>query len=122
MFCASNNNHFASGNFMQIAPVCSIGGSQREIKYDDWAKVVESRPELELDSFTGRDPATGAPVEYPPSAMLVTLSVDGVPRGQYAYDEEHFAIIGATGTEQMAFFQDYSKQLAIQLGCDVEEF
>lgn len=107
---------------MKIAPVCSIGGSQCLIKYEDWAKVVEGRPELELDSFTGRDPATGAPMDYPPSAMLVTLRVDGVPRGQYAYDEEHFAIIGATGTEQMTFFQDYSKLLATQLGCDVEEF
>lgn len=106
---------------MQIAPVCSIGGFQRLIKYDEWVKVVESRPELELDSFTGRDPATGELKKYPPSAMLVTLRVDGIPRGQYRYDEEHRSILGATGTEQMAFFWDYSQQLATQMVCDLQK-
>ena len=101
--------------------VCTIGGDNGLVEFDEWAEVVDSRDDLRPEPFTGRDPATGEPMEYPPSATLVSLLDQGDVRGRFWYDENHRVVVGVAKPNDVALAVECAKEIANQLAVPFSE-
>ena len=105
---------------MDATHVCTIGNDDALVDFDAWSAIVDASDELRPEPFTGRDPATGMPMEHPPSAILVSLIDDGNVRGRFWYDENHRTVLGSAKPDDSGQLIDCAAAIADTLGVAIE--
>ncbi|WP_286764311.1 MULTISPECIES: hypothetical protein [Rhodopirellula] len=92
------------------------------VEYDGWSSLISPRDDVRMDTWQGRDPATGMRVENPPSAMRVKFVPDDTPVGLFAYDEEHRAVIIVGDDEYVPRLTELGHEFAAALGGEFSTF
>ena len=95
-----------------------IGGGASPIEFEAWSAVITEREGFRMDPWQGRDPATGAPSENPPSAMRVSRVVDGNDAGMVAFDESHLSVVVFATDDYAPTMRELAQEFAGKLSCD----
>ena len=95
-----------------------IGGGASPIEFEAWSAVITEREGFRMDPWQGRDPATGAPTENPPSAMRVSRVVDGNDVGMVAFDESHLSVVVFATDDYAPTMRELAQEFAGKLSCD----
>ncbi len=99
-----------------------IGNDTNHVDFDDWSSLISARDDIRLDTWEGRDPATGMPIENPPSAVRVKFVPDDTPVGLFAYDQEHRAVIIVGDDKYVPRLTELGNEFAAALGCHFTTF